>query len=339
MPSMSYSIGILDRHDVGRGLVKPADRRIQRRRLAGSGRPGHEDDAVRLVDQGVEAVERVLRHAEVGELELGQVLFEQTQHDALAVAGRQRRDAHVDRAAADSQRDSPVLRQALLGDVERRHDLDTRHQCRVQCTLGPHDVAQRAVDAEADQRIGLERFDVDVARAVARRLGQQRVDHADDRCVVLGLEQVLDIRDFLHHARDVELALDVANDLLRRAALVAVGLRNRLGELGRLDDDRPHLAREHAHHFIERSERRRIRDPDLSVALALRYQQNRVVASEGVGDEAAGRSHADRPAAAAMVRRRLGRSPSPLAVQWCRPCSGLRYRSKRAPERHRRTAS
>ncbi len=34
--------------------------------------------------------------------------------------------AHIDRAAGDLQADAAVLRQALLGDVEFRHDLDAR---------------------------------------------------------------------------------------------------------------------------------------------------------------------------------------------------------------------
>ncbi len=142
--------------------------------------------------------------------------------------------------------------------------------------------------AEAHQRIGFKRFDVDVRRAVARSLRQQRVDHADDRRVVFGLEQVLDVRDLLHHARDIELAFDVADDLLRRAALIAVGLRDRCDQLARLDDDRLHLAREHADDFVQCGERRRIADPDLRIALALRYEQDRVVACERVGDEAVG---------------------------------------------------
>ena len=43
-------------------------------------------------------------HAERGQVEPARLLVEQTQHHALAVAGRDRRDAHVDRAAGDAQR-------------------------------------------------------------------------------------------------------------------------------------------------------------------------------------------------------------------------------------------
>ena len=57
-------------------------------------------------------------HAERVQVEPAGLLVEQTQHHALAVAGRDGRDAHVDRAAGDAQADAAVLRQALLGDVE-----------------------------------------------------------------------------------------------------------------------------------------------------------------------------------------------------------------------------
>ena len=47
-----------------------------------------------------------------------------------------------------------------------------------------HHLAQRAVDAEAHRARALVGLDVDVARAVLRRLREQRVEHADDRRVV-----------------------------------------------------------------------------------------------------------------------------------------------------------
>jgi hypothetical protein len=42
--------------------------------------------------------------------------------------------------------------------------------------------------------------------------GEQGVEHADDRRVVAGLEQVLDRRQLLHHPRQVDRALDLADD-------------------------------------------------------------------------------------------------------------------------------
>ena len=45
---------VLDRHDVARAVVDAIERGVQRRRLAGAGRAGDEQDAVRLVDQLVD---------------------------------------------------------------------------------------------------------------------------------------------------------------------------------------------------------------------------------------------------------------------------------------------
>ena len=161
----------------------------------------------------------------------------------------------------------------------------------MQRALRAHDVAQRAVNSEAHQRISFKRFDVNVRCAVARGLRQQGVDHADDRRVVFGLQEILDVRDLLHHSRDIEFTFDVTNDLLRRAALIAIGLRNCRDQLARLDDDRLDLAREDADDLVQCGQRRGVADPDLGIALALRHEQDGVVARERVGDEAVGGDH------------------------------------------------
>ena len=88
------------------------------------------------------------------------------------------------------QADAAVLRQALLGDVEPRHDLDARHHHRRHGALRLQHFAQHAVDAEAHHQPVLERLDVDVGGVLAHRLGQHGIDQADDRRVVVALEQV-----------------------------------------------------------------------------------------------------------------------------------------------------
>ena len=44
--------------------------------LAGAGRPGDQNDPVRLMNQFVESRERAFGHAEVGQLELRQIFLE-----------------------------------------------------------------------------------------------------------------------------------------------------------------------------------------------------------------------------------------------------------------------
>ena len=107
--------------------------------------------------------------------------IEQSQHDALAERGRYRRDAQVDIAAGYAQPDASVLRQPLLRDIEARHDLDARGDRRLK-TLGRREhVVHHAVHAEAHHHFLFEHFDVNVARAVLDRLGQDAVDELDNR--------------------------------------------------------------------------------------------------------------------------------------------------------------
>ncbi len=142
-------------------------------------------------------------HAEAIQVEPAGLLVEQTQHHALAVAGRDGRDAHVDRAAGDAQADAAVLGQALLGDVELGHDLDARDHQRRDAALGLQHLAQHAVDAEAHHQAVLERLDVDVGGVLADRLGQQRIDQADDRRVIVALEQIGLLGQILRQVRQI----------------------------------------------------------------------------------------------------------------------------------------
>ena len=58
-------------------------------------------------------------------------------------------------------------------------------------------------------------------------LGQQRVDHADDRRVVGGFQQVLDRRHFLHQFCQVEIGFVLVDDLGRIAARSSIGFGDR----------------------------------------------------------------------------------------------------------------
>ena len=134
-------------------------------------------------------------------------------HHALAVARRKRRDAHVDRTPGDPEADASVLRQALLGDVELRHDLDARDDQRRDRAPALQHFAQHAVDAEAHHQPVLERLDVDVGRVFLHRLREHGVDEADDRRVVFALEQVGLFGQVLREVREVGGFLDAFGGL------------------------------------------------------------------------------------------------------------------------------
>ncbi len=201
------------------------------------------------MDQLVDVTLRDRVHAERLEVEATGLLVEQAQHHPLAVARRNGRDAHVDRATRDAQRNAAVLWQPLLGDIEARHDLDARDDQRRDGALGLQYLAQHAVHAEADHEPVLERLDVDVRGILLHRLGEQRVDEADDRGLVLALEQVGRLRDFLGEVGEVGFLLEAAHGVHRRARAALVGLSEQEFETVRVDalDDQgppqvpPHL--------------------------------------------------------------------------------------------------
>ena len=84
-----------------------------------------------------------------------------------------------------------ILRRDTSARVQRARRLD--------------DVAQHAVDAKAHDRARLVRLEVQVGRALAQRLQQQRVDHADHRRLRAAVEQILGRRQVLHQPREIGL--------------------------------------------------------------------------------------------------------------------------------------
>ena len=126
MPASWYSTGSSTVRIFTSGWLSAVERGVERGRLAAAGRPGDQQDAVRLHQRVDEALERVVGEAELREVERDAALVEDPQHDALAVHRRHGRDAQVDLLALHAQLDAAVLRQPALGDVEVRHDLDAR---------------------------------------------------------------------------------------------------------------------------------------------------------------------------------------------------------------------
>ena len=200
---------VLDRHDVARVVVEPLQRRVQRGGLARAGRAGDQQDAVRLVDQLVDQLAGCCGSMPSAlEVEPAGLLVEQAQHHALAVAGGDGRDAHVDRAAGQRRlmRPSCGRRFSAMSSCAMTLMRDTTSGATR--ALGLQHFAQHAVDAEAHHQPVLERLDVDVGGVLAHRLRQQRIDQADDRRVVVALEQVGLLGQFLRQVREVGVAFE-----------------------------------------------------------------------------------------------------------------------------------
>ena len=108
------------------------------------------------------------------ELEAAGLLVEQTQHDALAVPGRNGRDAHVDRAAGDAQRMRPSCGSRFSAMSSFDMTLMRETTSGATARFGLQHLAQHAVDAEADDEAVLERLDVDVGGVLLHRLRRAR---------------------------------------------------------------------------------------------------------------------------------------------------------------------
>jgi hypothetical protein len=123
-PGSWYSIGSsIVRMFLSTELIS-RERGVKRRRLAAAGRPGHEHDAVALVREPPERREVAAREPELSRAEQRRAAVEQSHDDALAVRRGHRGNAYVEIATGHARADAAVLRQALLGDVHRGHDLD-----------------------------------------------------------------------------------------------------------------------------------------------------------------------------------------------------------------------
>src|SRR5439155_12590073 len=117
----------------------------------------------------------------------------QDTHDyRLSVVGRQDADAQIEVLARDGHLDTAVLGASLFRDVDRPHDLDTRHHRGQEAPRRRVALDQDTVDAVAHPDAVGERLDVDVAGPQADGLGDDQVDQLDHRGVgVLGGGQVL----------------------------------------------------------------------------------------------------------------------------------------------------
>ena len=163
-------------------LVELGQRRVERRRLAAARGAGDQHHAERLVDRLFEVLEGRFLEAELRHVELQVRLVEEPEHDLLAEHGRKGGDAEVHLlVAGELHLDAAVLRQAALGDVELRHDLEARGDGVLEPQRRLHHLVQHAVDAEPDAERLLVRLDVDVAGALADGVGQDGVHELHDR--------------------------------------------------------------------------------------------------------------------------------------------------------------
>ena len=220
-------------------------------------------------------------HAEHFEVDAGIFLVEDPQHDPFAGAARDGRDAHVDLLAAERQGDAAVLRQPALGNVEPGHHLDPADHHRRDVGRHAQGLAKNAVHPQPHHQTGLIGLDMDVADALAGRVGDDAVDQADRRRIVGRVEQILGARQ--------------AGDQIVAEAERSSGIRGRLRarriEIGKqpieglridlADRERP---REEPAQFDQRLRIGVLAHGDVELAVILLGREQAVTASEAVGD-------------------------------------------------------
>src|SRR6266852_757960 len=177
---------ILRRPDLGIRRVEEAQYRVERRSLARAGRTAAEEQAVGFAHRFFELRKVRRRQAELFQRD-GLPRRENT-HDYVFDAALRwdRRHAQFDVERAEFlEFDFPILRFALLGNVEVAHDLDARHEG-VSVRTRDLDVGnQRPVFPQPDLGLAFAGvgLDVDVRRSLVVRIDDDLVDQLDQLVV------------------------------------------------------------------------------------------------------------------------------------------------------------
>ncbi len=172
---------VFRRRDVHPRLVQHVQAGVERHRLARARRPRHQDHPVGPAD-GMEQARLLLGLvAERIDAQLGAAGVEDTDHDLLAEQRGQRAHAEVDHPVRPHlELHAPVLGHALFRDVQAGDHLDARGQLLLDRDGRRCDLAQLAVDPEADSVLVLVRLEVQVGRTHVECVQQHLVQELDD---------------------------------------------------------------------------------------------------------------------------------------------------------------
>ena len=184
---------VFDGHDAAVLGVQLAQQGVERGGLAGTGGTGDEDDAIGQRDELADGRLRGGIEADLGHVE--RFASEQAERHRFAVHRGNGGHTNVDGVAVELQVDTAILRQPALGNVEVRHDLETRNQ-RVlqQAHVGRHrHLEKAAVNAVADAQIALQRLYVNVRGALAQGFTEDLVHEVHHGGFFIRLVQDVDL--------------------------------------------------------------------------------------------------------------------------------------------------
>ena len=119
--------------------------------------------------------------------------IEQAHDHAFAVESGEGGNAQVDFAADDFDLDAAILREAPLGDIQLRHELEAADDGGLELARRRFLVEEHAIHAEAHAEFLLEGLDVNVAGALFDGLGDHGVDQANDGSLARHVAEVFEI--------------------------------------------------------------------------------------------------------------------------------------------------
>jgi len=99
--------------------------RVESSGLPRAGRPGHNQNPVRLINKLADNANIPLRQPQHIQPQIYLFAVENTKHHAFAEHGRQNTHTKVHRTAADHQRDTPVLRKTTLRNIKVGHHFNS----------------------------------------------------------------------------------------------------------------------------------------------------------------------------------------------------------------------
>ncbi len=189
--------GVLDSDDVLLDGVQLVEHGVLGGGFARTGGTGGEHHAVRLGDKLLQLRLGLRRKAELAQTDQNAALVQDAADNLLTEDVRQTRDAKVvilvRVTVADG--DAAVLRNAALGDVHLRHDLETGDERGLDVLRQLHGLVEHAVHAVAHAHMPAVRLQVDIGGAFVDGLQDHRIGHAHDgsllghrhrRLVILG---------------------------------------------------------------------------------------------------------------------------------------------------------
>jgi hypothetical protein len=136
---------ILDGIDLAMAIVEIVQAPVEGRRFACTGRPGHQDQTMRTVEQLAQALERLVGIPQLGKARQPAAALEKAHRHVFAPKRRNGIDAQVDSPLRrQNANPSAVQRHLLLGELHARHRADVIDEVKA---LFARDIAQAPNDS------------------------------------------------------------------------------------------------------------------------------------------------------------------------------------------------